>query len=194
MARVIVLRNDDDDYIPENYIVKKNGKTYRPISRRQILHQDDEEDLDFRSIRPFSKLTHRKHTVPEFSHRLEDQFCHHDDTIVLKCNFTGYPMPEVVWFKGQTPIFNEMRRTVHTSDNSTELCIFNANKEDGGFYSCRIENDMGVRETSCHVHIGDTGKLPGKLAKLEAAINYRTYRNALYTPSYTYSRFPGTWR
>ncbi|CAD5217613.1 unnamed protein product [Bursaphelenchus okinawaensis] len=191
MARVIVLR-DDDDYVPENYIMTRHGKTYRPISRRQILHEED-DDLDFRATRPFAKRSTRKHTVPEFSHRLEDQWHHHDDTIVLKVNFSGYPQPEVTWFKGQSPIFSEMRRTVHTSDNSTELCIFNAQKEDGGFYSCRIENDMGVRETSCHVHIGDTGKLPGKNAKLLAAMNYRTYRNALYTPSYTYSRFAGTW-
>lgn len=34
---------------------------------------------------------------------------------------------------------------IHNSEYSTELVIFNAQKEDAGFYTCRIENDMGVR-------------------------------------------------
>ncbi|KAI6229380.1 hypothetical protein M3Y95_00525000 [Aphelenchoides besseyi] len=189
MARVIVIRDDGDFQVPEAFLASRNGRIRRPISRRTVETGDP---FDFVSTTSFLKRQTKKHTVPEFTSRLEDKWLHQDDTAVLKVNFNGYPEPMVWWFKDQQPVIAEMRIMIHTSENSTELAIFNAQKEDSGFYTCRIENDMGIRETNCQIYIGDTGRLLSKNGKSLAA-NYRTYRSALYSPSYVYSRYPSTW-
>uniref|UniRef100_A0A914CKS0 Uncharacterized protein n=1 Tax=Acrobeloides nanus TaxID=290746 RepID=A0A914CKS0_9BILA len=39
----------------------------------------------------------RKQIIPEFTSRLDDQWHHHDDTIILKIGFKGFPAPNVTW-------------------------------------------------------------------------------------------------
>ncbi|KAI6185121.1 hypothetical protein M3Y99_01644500 [Aphelenchoides fujianensis] len=189
-ARVIVLRDDGPYQVPEAFLASR-GHIRKPVTRRAV---ERGEPLDLYGTPSFLRKTARRHEVPEFTSRLEDRWGHHDDTIVLKANFRGYPEP-LVWFKGQEPVVNDTRHMINTTDFSTELVIFNAQKEDAGFYSCRIENDEGIREDNCQVYIGDTGRLVSKDGKslTPAAANYRTYRSSLYTPSFFYSRYPGTW-
>jgi len=189
MARVIVLREDGDYQVPEAFLQGKHGHLRRPVSRRSV---EERVPVDLVMSTTFMRRGPKKHTVPEFTSRLDDQWHHHDDTIVMKINFNGYPEPNVFWFKDQQPVFSELRHMIHNSEYSTELVIFNATKEDAGFYTCRIENDMGIRETHCQVYIGDTGRLVSKNGKSLTA-NYRTYRSALYTPSYVYSRHSSIW-
>ncbi|KAI6177350.1 hypothetical protein M3Y97_00897500 [Aphelenchoides bicaudatus] len=195
MARVVVIRDDGDYQVPEGFLSSRHGGHIKtPISRRSV---ETREPVDLRIATSFLKRGVKKHTVPEFTSRLDDKWHHHSDTVVMKINFNGYPMPTIQWFKDQRPIYAEMRHMVfnfviHNSDYSTELVIFDAQKEDAGFYKCQIENDMGVRETTCQVYIGDTGRLVSKNGKMLSG-NYRSYRSALYTPGFTYSRFPSTW-
>uniref|UniRef100_A0A915NYQ2 Uncharacterized protein n=1 Tax=Meloidogyne floridensis TaxID=298350 RepID=A0A915NYQ2_9BILA len=97
-----------------------------------------------------------KYEIPEFVGRLEDQTYLNGDNFVLRIGYKGCPEPL--------------------------LALFNAQREDGGFYNCRIENANGVRETGCHIFITNDG--PGGPRGMQ-----RSYRSVLYTPSQRYSRY-----
>jgi hypothetical protein len=82
-----------------------------------------------------------------------------------------------------------MRTMVYVSEISSEVIIMDAEKNDSGFYTCRIENPMGVRDTNCQVYIGDNERLKSKGHKTLMA-NSRLYRSTLYKPNAYYSQFP----
>lgn len=51
-----------------------------------------------------------------------------------------------------------------------KLAIFDAKRNDGGFYNCRIENVNGVREHGCHVFIREGG--PGGPGGSQRSANF----------------------
>ena len=81
---------------------------------------------------------------------------------------------------------------VLASDGQTELTLFSAQPCDTGFYTCRIENDTGVREAHCQLHVqGEVEpiKEPNGAKTGTSASSYRLYRSVLYTPTQYYSRY-----
>uniref|UniRef100_A0A1I8BSC4 Ig-like domain-containing protein n=1 Tax=Meloidogyne hapla TaxID=6305 RepID=A0A1I8BSC4_MELHA len=101
-----------------------------------------------------------KYEIPEFVGKLEDQTYLNGDNFVLRIGYKGCPEPLVQWYKGQEPIISDLDSTkiVITADSAyAQLALFNAQREDGGFYNCRIENANGVRETGCHIFITNDG-------------------------------------
>ncbi|KAF7634266.1 Ig-like domain-containing protein [Meloidogyne graminicola] len=125
-----------------------------------------------------------KYEVPEFVGKLQDQNYSTGDNFVLRIGYKGCPEPLVQWFKGQEAIINDPDSTklVINSDSAyAQLALFNAKREDGGYYSCKIENTNGVREMGCHIFITEGSGGPGGIQ--------RSYRSVLYTPSQRYSRY-----
>ncbi|KAL3112764.1 hypothetical protein niasHT_019738 [Heterodera trifolii] len=125
-----------------------------------------------------------KESIPEFSSEVEDQWQSAGDNIAIKIWYKGNPEPMIQWFKGEEPLQNS-RRVVITADGAySELAIFDAQRTDGGFYNCRIENAMGVQERGCHVFIRE-----GEPSGTAGSGALRAYRSVLYTPTQRYSRF-----
>uniref|UniRef100_A0AC34RIZ1 Ig-like domain-containing protein n=1 Tax=Panagrolaimus sp. JU765 TaxID=591449 RepID=A0AC34RIZ1_9BILA len=130
----------------------------------------------------------KKQTVPEFTCRLDDQWHHHGDSVSLRIGFKGFPEPNVTWFKDQQPITPCMKIMIYSTATSSELVIMEAQKSDAGFYTCRIENPLGVRDTNCLVHIGDNDRIKSTGHKTLIA-NSRLYRSVIYKPNLYYSYF-----
>jgi len=132
-----------------------------------------------------------KESVPEFTSHVEDEWHTAGDNIVLKVQYKGHPEPIVHWFKGQELVSCTMRIVITADGSLTELAIFDAQRTDGAYYSCRIENDSGVRETGCHVFIEDRYIPPEERGRYGRGLGSspRLYRSVLYTPSQRYRRF-----
>uniref|UniRef100_A0AC35U581 Ig-like domain-containing protein n=1 Tax=Rhabditophanes sp. KR3021 TaxID=114890 RepID=A0AC35U581_9BILA len=105
------------------------------------------------SSKSFNLVKRSRAEVPEFTSRMQDQWHPEGDNVALRINFTGYPKPTVTWFKDQQPIFATMKTMINLSEYSSELIIFQTEKSDNGFYSCRIENPLGIRETNAHIYV-----------------------------------------
>ncbi|KAH7732304.1 striated muscle preferentially expressed protein kinase-like protein [Aphelenchoides avenae] len=209
MARVVLLRDSPEpefsSAIPGSHLTRKSFCSFqhgtpRPravIEERNLGLVPSVVGSRFLTARP------KKNVVPEFTQKLEDQTRHHGDSIMMKVAFRGNPKPVLTWyvrdplypliyrlssrFKEHEPLLPTMRIQIYTDERSSEVAIFNSDKSDAGFYTCRIENDLAMRETKCHVYIGETAVTTPR-GTISGA-NYRSYRSALYTPTSYYSRF-----
>uniref|UniRef100_A0A914YWR0 Ig-like domain-containing protein n=1 Tax=Panagrolaimus superbus TaxID=310955 RepID=A0A914YWR0_9BILA len=191
MARVIIIRDVKDYQLPQKYRPRSKSSSYMSFQRatpnpRSIV---ENHELAYPLRSRFFTAKEKRHTVPEFTSRLDDQWHHHGDSVALRIGFRGYPEPVVSWFRDQQPIVSCMGTMIYVSEFSSELVIMDAQKIDSGFYTCRIENPLGVRDTNCQVYIGDNGRLQSKGHKTLIA-NSRLYRSALYKPNAYYSQFP----
>ncbi|KAE9551942.1 hypothetical protein FO519_004843 [Halicephalobus sp. NKZ332] len=180
MARVIIIRDKKVYNIPQKYTKKINVSFQRDKTYPYSLIDDD--NLAY----PVNKDA-KQHTVPEYTCRLDDQWHHHGDTIALRIGFKGYPDPVVTWFKDQQAIIPSMKIMLQSTATGSELIVLDAQKSDAGFYTCRIENPLGLRDTNCFIHIGDTDRIKSTGYK-NLIVDSRLYRTVVYKPHYYYSR------
>jgi hypothetical protein len=68
-----------------------------------------------------------------------------NETVVIDCTFTGWPLPVATWFKNAIPILNLPRISI-LSNNS--LFINTIQISDSGNYVCVIKNSLGIRNSS----------------------------------------------
>ena len=82
---------------------------------------------------------------PDFKDKLKATEVVEGDTARFDTRVTGYPVPEVEWFRGTTKLKNDERITVtqNKDDNLYSLVISDAKREDAGMYKCVASNEAG---------------------------------------------------
>uniref|UniRef100_A0A0N5A311 Ig-like domain-containing protein n=1 Tax=Parastrongyloides trichosuri TaxID=131310 RepID=A0A0N5A311_PARTI len=189
MARVIILKKDD--LIPNS----NNTEIRRRIRRIKFENDSSKNKGNVQRVvlpktsKHFAWATTKRNEVPEFTFRIQDQWHFEGDNIALRVSFTGVPKPEVYWFKDQQPIIISMKTMINNGDNSSELVIFNAEKIDSGFYTCRIENNLGIRESHAQIYIkADDHNKSVRIMPKRNFLSDRLYRPMYHEISY-YSKY-----
>lgn len=81
------------------------------------------------------------------------QVVNEGDNIVLECMANATPKPKVRWLHGSSPLIREEISSGHVrfigTGNNSSLLITNAQRNDSGVYTCRVENgDDSVDSTA----------------------------------------------
>jgi len=67
-----------------------------------------------------------------------------DQPAILECTFSGFPKPEVTWFKDNNPIIPDQRITIHEDKpNVHSLKISQTQLDDKSSYTCKAKNRFG---------------------------------------------------
>lgn len=84
-------------------------------------------------------------TKPEFKEKLKATEVTEGDLARFVTRVTGYPVPELEWYRGTTKLENEDRieLTESKDDLTYTLVISNAQREDAGMYKCVASNEGG---------------------------------------------------
>ncbi|ETN77066.1 immunoglobulin I-set domain protein, partial [Necator americanus] len=123
-----------------------------------------EEDLQpTRSISPFedenlSELSISSATgqSPAFTVALPPQvYSKLNESIQLKCSFTGQPLPSVTWEKDGNLVDLNKNYTIITEDGITILRLEYTTLEDNAIFSCTIANSFGMLTSQCRVIVED---------------------------------------
>ncbi|XP_046335927.1 inactive tyrosine-protein kinase transmembrane receptor ROR1-like isoform X3 [Haliotis rufescens] len=72
-------------------------------------------------------------------------------SVRLRCEITGYPIPKYAWFKNNAPINDDDEKgrfNVRRTAWGSRLRISNLDTIDTGFYTCRASNSFGQEETT----------------------------------------------
>ncbi|XP_075169287.1 obscurin isoform X4 [Haematobia irritans] len=90
---------------------------------------------------------------------------------------TGYPRPEVEWFKNGQKLFPTDRIHIETEGNGLmRLCIKNADESDVGRYSCRVFNPHGDDQCEAELMF-DTIDSPMQGALADQYRDYKKYKH-----------------
>ncbi|CAF2746284.1 unnamed protein product [Rotaria sp. Silwood2] len=73
---------------------------------------------------------------------------------VLECTFSGFPKPEVTWFKDNNPIVPDKRITIHEDKpNVHSLKIAPSQLDDKATYTCKAKNRFGEVEAKMNLTV-----------------------------------------
>lgn len=90
-------------------------------------------------------LTVKVITKPDFKEKIKASEVMEGETSRFDARVTGYPVPEVEWFRATTKLKNDDRIEVtqNKDDDVYSLVISDAKREDAGMYKCVASNEGG---------------------------------------------------
>lgn len=85
--------------------------------------------------------------APEITSKPENAVISIGKTIKFECTVSGYPIPEVTWYKGDELLSDNDRYKMETKQKNTFLfSLRSAIKEDAGEYKVKVSNSSGQAE------------------------------------------------
>ena len=90
-------------------------------------------------------LTIKAIAKPDFKDKIKATEVMEGDTARFDARVTGYPVPEVEWFRATSKLKNDDRieLTENKGDGVYSLVISDAQREDAGMYKCVASNEGG---------------------------------------------------
>ncbi|OCT96852.1 vascular endothelial growth factor receptor 2 isoform X2 [Xenopus laevis] len=92
--------------------------------------------------------------VPFIHHDLKNQTRNVSETVVVKCQASGNPDPQILWFKDEDSLVEDSG--IILKDGNRTLIIQRVRKEDEGVYSCKACNDLGCTKSEMYFTVNDT--------------------------------------
>uniref|UniRef100_A0A3B5MKT8 Myosin binding protein C, fast type a n=1 Tax=Xiphophorus couchianus TaxID=32473 RepID=A0A3B5MKT8_9TELE len=90
---------------------------------------------------------------PKFTAPLVDRSVIAGYTTAISCAVRGYPKPKIMWMKNNMAIEGDPKFLMQNNQGVLTLNIRKAGLFDGGRYSCRAVNDLGVDEVECKLEV-----------------------------------------
>ncbi|XP_066519297.1 striated muscle preferentially expressed protein kinase [Hoplias malabaricus] len=143
-------------FIQSESIPRKGGSLSLPLQQSCSPVASDEEFLspmeecvDYEVInRPYIK------EPPTFQVTLGDQLVTEGEEVVMCVQVCGQPKPVVYWLKDTVSIRTDGKHELREMDNGKcELRINSVGKSDAGFYTCKIINECGTKQTECRLEV-----------------------------------------
>lgn len=129
-----------DQFKAEEEANKQNGKD--EIDERI-------EDVQFDRQEVVQVLSETKYEHPAFTQPLCDATIQEGDKIILQCIATGYPSPNIEWFKDGLSIQHNPDYHRKYENGLCTLSIEETFAEDSARFSCKASNCVGTTETTC---------------------------------------------
>jgi hypothetical protein len=139
----------EQGFIPSKVLTDSASYTY-------ILR--DKLDLKIEKLAVFKEFHQEEEDesiAPTFTVKLfETEEVEHGDTLVLECQVTGNPRPNITWFKQSTVIQSSNDfQMYYNEDNVAKLIIKNVTNEFEGNYTVAAKNKAGSASCSCKVFV-----------------------------------------
>ncbi|XP_013391894.1 titin isoform X2 [Lingula anatina] len=133
-----------------------------PFLETKMNKPDDKtlHDADFEpslaTTRPL-RFAQRKRDfsiAPDFKERLRTyQEVDAGETVSLECLLSGFPVPEVTWYKEDQVLTNEFPYKIEHDGGRHKLTISTVWKQDEGAYKCKAENKEGSSSTLGYISV-----------------------------------------
>lgn len=91
-----------------------------------------------------------KKEKPDFTETLKDVSIGLNKTLTLSCVVSGFPIPEITWYKNEQ-VFSS--RLVSYENRHAKFTVESTTETTAGSYRCHAINEMGESSTSCTVVI-----------------------------------------
>ena len=96
-------------------------------------------------------------TAPTFTHSLEPVTVDEGQTATFKVTFAGSPVPAVKWFRYSFPVADSEDFKILTTETSSSLTILKTCADDGGVFTCLLENIVGASKSSSNLNVMEAG-------------------------------------
>ncbi|XP_044588361.1 titin homolog isoform X4 [Cotesia glomerata] len=146
-----ISENDSGRYVCEATNAAGRVSTF---ARVQVVEDPKivEADLKLRKMR--SSDVANEERPPEFTMRLRDRRVQATYPVRLTCQVTGYPEPEVTWYKYREELYSQENISIWNDEAHFHTLEINRSTiDDSGIYMARAKNIYGSVSCRCHLTV-----------------------------------------
>ncbi|CAG2053837.1 unnamed protein product [Timema podura] len=107
--------------------------------------------------------------VPTFVQEIRDTRATETETVVFECQYSGTPVPDIVWYHNDKTIRNTKNVQIRIKNNKTTCTIHKATLEDEGTYVCKATSDVGVETTRARLYVQELAPEEKKRLEIQQA-------------------------
>uniref|UniRef100_A0A0R3RFL5 Muscle M-line assembly protein unc-89 n=1 Tax=Elaeophora elaphi TaxID=1147741 RepID=A0A0R3RFL5_9BILA len=138
--RLVIEKTEESDF-----------RKYRAVAINSVGMIETEAEIK-------QKERNRK---PEMIEVLKSRKVAEGDEIIMEVKFSGFPLPNVKWFKESEEIVEDKEKiTIRTEEGKSTLIIKNAKPEEAGSYRVELMNSEGKETSSANVTVESAAQAP----------------------------------
>ena len=82
----------------------------------------------------------------------EEQVAYVEETVRLFCQHDGFPIPTVMWMRGEDKV-NVHNRNKYVVGPDSSLTIYRLQDQDSGEYTCNVGNEAGIASVTTELTV-----------------------------------------
>ena len=96
--------------------------------------------------------------APNFEKSMEPVTVKEGESAKFHVEFNGQPNPAVTWYRYSFPVKDSKDFQITTTDTSSTLVINKTCADDGGIFTCLLENIIGASKSSSNLNVVEDGQ------------------------------------
>ena len=96
--------------------------------------------------------------APNFEKSMEPVTVREGESAKFHVEFIGQPNPAVTWYRYSFPVKDSKDFQITTTDTSSTLVINKTCADDGGIFTCLLENIIGASKSSSNLNVIEDGQ------------------------------------
>ena len=96
--------------------------------------------------------------APSFTKSMEPVTVNEGEAAIFNVEFDGQPNPAVTWYRYSFPVKDSKDFKIATSETSSSLTITKTCADDGGIFTCLLENIIGAAKSSSNLNVMEEGQ------------------------------------
>ncbi|XP_014296942.2 titin isoform X1 [Microplitis demolitor] len=146
-----ISENDSGRYVCEATNAAGRVSTF---ARVQVVEDPKIVEADLKLRKMKSSEVANEERPPEFTMRLRDRRVQATYPVRLTCQVTGYPEPEVTWYKYREELYSQENISIWNDEaHFHTLEISRSTIDDSGIYMARAKNIYGSVSCRCHLTV-----------------------------------------
>ena len=96
--------------------------------------------------------------APNFTKSMEPVTVNEGESASFEVEFSGQPNPAVTWYRYSFPVKDSKDFKITTTDTTSTLTITKTCLDDGGVFTCLLENIIGAAKSSSNLNVMEEGQ------------------------------------
>lgn len=128
------------------------------VTEAQEWQQIAKKEKSYSEFAEQSHFSMQNMQAPNFSKPMEPVTVKEGEAASFHVDFSGQPNPAVTWYRYSFPVKDSKDFKINTTESGSTLTITKTCADDGGIFTCLLENIIGATKSSSNLNVMEDGQ------------------------------------
>merc|ERR1719150_175915 len=147
--QVSSLHQSKQEQVTTSSSMSAEAQEWQQMARREktVIEHSEQSHFNMQNM-----------VAPNFSKSLQPVTVREGESATFMVEFVGQPNPAVKWYRYSFPVKDSKDFQIVTTSTSSSLTITKTCADDGGVFTCLLENIIGAAKSSTNLNVMEDGQ------------------------------------